>query len=150
METYPSQNLVARRAALRTDVGTAPAREPFSLSYGGDLLVFLPCLIALGIGLLAWVNHLLAIRKQFSLLKRSQKFPCGRCRYFQNNPYLYCAVQPARVLQEEAKDCPDYSSHSSQADQQNARFSPSGCHDLHVIYYEQEQSEQTTLHRTCG
>lgn len=36
------------------------------------------------------------------------KSPCLDCRFFQNNPYLKCAVHPSKVLSTEAKDCPDY------------------------------------------
>ncbi|WP_216595506.1 hypothetical protein [Myxosarcina sp. GI1] len=33
---------------------------------------------------------------------------CTKCRFFDNNFYLKCAVHPTKVLQEEAKDCSDY------------------------------------------
>jgi len=34
--------------------------------------------------------------------------PCTTCRFFSNNTYLKCAVQPTLVLTEQAKNCPDY------------------------------------------
>jgi hypothetical protein len=34
---------------------------------------------------------------------------CEKCQFFNKNPYLKCAVHPAKVLTAEAKDCPDYS-----------------------------------------
>jgi hypothetical protein len=33
---------------------------------------------------------------------------CERCRFFSNNRYLKCAVQPSLVLTKEADACPDY------------------------------------------
>ncbi|MBE9167518.1 hypothetical protein IQ238_08295 [Pleurocapsales cyanobacterium LEGE 06147] len=33
---------------------------------------------------------------------------CYQCRFFNNNPYLKCAVNPSTVLTPEAKNCPDY------------------------------------------
>ncbi|WP_373547480.1 hypothetical protein [Chamaesiphon sp.] len=48
-------------------------------------------------------------RQQFaSLFKPPDKVPCSRCRYFNNNPYLQCALHPANVLTEGAIDCVNY------------------------------------------
>jgi hypothetical protein len=33
---------------------------------------------------------------------------CYQCKFFNNNPYLKCAVNPSTVLTAEAKNCPDY------------------------------------------
>ncbi len=33
---------------------------------------------------------------------------CYQCKFFNNNPYLKCAVNPSAVLTVEAKNCPDY------------------------------------------
>jgi hypothetical protein len=40
--------------------------------------------------------------------KVSRKASCKKCRFFSNNKYLKCAVQPTIVLTEEAKNCPEY------------------------------------------
>ncbi|MEC4894427.1 MAG: hypothetical protein SAL07_13320 [Oscillatoria sp. PMC 1051.18] len=49
------------------------------------------------------------IQKRFGKFKKiSQNLPCSNCKYFQNNPYLKCAVQPDLVLKQEAKNCQDY------------------------------------------
>jgi hypothetical protein len=34
---------------------------------------------------------------------------CNKCKFFDNNSYLKCAVNPSKVLQPEAKECIDYS-----------------------------------------
>lgn len=36
--------------------------------------------------------------------------PCKNCQYYNSNNYLKCAVNPAEVLTEKAKDCRDYTS----------------------------------------
>jgi hypothetical protein len=36
------------------------------------------------------------------------KLPCRNCRYFSNNHFLQCAVQPSIVLTEEAMNCSEY------------------------------------------
>ncbi|MEB3179734.1 MAG: hypothetical protein VKL59_11965 [Nostocaceae cyanobacterium] len=43
-------------------------------------------------------------------LKRNflHQLPCKNCKYFCNNNYLKCAVQPDLVMTEQASDCSDY------------------------------------------
>ncbi len=36
------------------------------------------------------------------------KFPCRSCRYFENNPYLKCAVHPDNALTVRSLNCSDY------------------------------------------
>jgi hypothetical protein len=43
----------------------------------------------------------------------SQPSPCHKCRFFNQNFYLGCAVHPSKVLKPEAHDCPDYWSEKS-------------------------------------
>lgn len=38
----------------------------------------------------------------------SKKTNCTKCRFFDNNSYLKCAVHPSRVLKKEAQKCLDY------------------------------------------
>lgn len=44
--------------------------------------------------------------------KLNCKVPCDRCRYFNHNPYVKCALHPDTVLTEQAIDCRDYHSGS--------------------------------------
>jgi len=50
-------------------------------------------------------------RRQHLLLsvKSHPTAPCLRCQYFNNNPYLKCALHPVTVLTKEASDCKNYS-----------------------------------------
>jgi hypothetical protein len=47
---------------------------------------------------------------------KTVSFPCKNCKFYNSNNYLRCAVNPAEVLTEKAKDCRDYTS-------QDRRFS---------------------------
>ncbi|MBE9051465.1 hypothetical protein IQ243_13745 [Nostocales cyanobacterium LEGE 11386] len=73
----------------------------------------------------SWVIFFLILQKIRTLLDNKMVFtvkglhqvPCRNCRFYANNHYLKCAVQPTIVLTEEAKDCPEYSP-------KNGKFSP--------------------------
>lgn len=41
-------------------------------------------------------------------IKHFHEFPCRSCRYFTNNPYLKCAVQPDIALTVRSLNCSDY------------------------------------------
>lgn len=47
-------------------------------------------------------------KHKFSLIKHLKQVPCKNCRYFTNNPYLRCAVNPSVALTSEASNCSDY------------------------------------------
>ncbi len=67
------------------------------------------------------IASILALVQKISLYKHSkygfkeissfQRIPCYRCRYFNGNPYLKCAVKPEQVLTDEAINCPEYMLH---------------------------------------
>ena len=42
------------------------------------------------------------------VLEESSQSKCTKCRFFDNNHYLKCAVHPSTVLKKEAHDCWDY------------------------------------------
>ncbi len=44
----------------------------------------------------------------FVSIKHLHQIPCRNCRFFCNNPYLKCAINPSIVLTEQALDCSDY------------------------------------------
>ncbi|MGA9382959.1 MAG: hypothetical protein WBV73_29715 [Phormidium sp.] len=47
-------------------------------------------------------------KHKISIIKNLEQVPCKNCRYFTNNPYLRCAVNPAIALTSEAINCSDY------------------------------------------
>ena len=42
------------------------------------------------------------------VFEKSSQNKCTKCRFFDNNHYLKCAVHPSTVLKKEAQDCWDY------------------------------------------
>jgi len=54
------------------------------------------------------VKYRKELYNQAVTLKRLSSVPCYKCRFFDNNQQLPCAVQPAIVLSEEAFNCKDY------------------------------------------
>jgi hypothetical protein len=42
------------------------------------------------------------------LVKSASQVPCSKCRFFSNNPYLKCAVQPTIAMTKEAIGCSDF------------------------------------------
>ncbi|TVP62020.1 MAG: hypothetical protein EA343_12485 [Nodularia sp. (in: Bacteria)] len=75
--------------------------------------------------LFSWVIFFLILQKVRTFLDNKMVFsvqglhkvPCKNCRFYSNNHYLKCAVQPSIVLTEEAKDCSEYSP-------KNGKFTP--------------------------
>ncbi|MEH2155950.1 hypothetical protein [Nostoc sp.] len=67
--------------------------------------------------IIGWIGFFLILRKiqvfldekmVFSI-KDLHKLPCKSCRFYSNNHYLKCAVNPSIVLTEEAMSCSEYS-----------------------------------------
>ncbi|WP_414620393.1 hypothetical protein [Calothrix sp. CCY 0018] len=64
--------------------------------------------LALVITLIKWCDIGKSPEEGFFKIRFNHKTPCSKCRYFNNNSYLKCAVQPEKVMTKEAKDCQDY------------------------------------------
>ena len=63
--------------------------------------------IFLTIGVLIYVC--IPNRKQYSSrVKLPSPIRCSRCRYFNDNHFLNCALHPVTVMTEQAVDCQDY------------------------------------------
>jgi hypothetical protein len=70
-----------------------------ALSLGIILSIFIP------------IYDSLSKRKQRSLTPKPCAEPiCPGCRYFSNNHYLQCALQPTIVMTKQSIDCQDYCS----------------------------------------
>ncbi|MBE9007268.1 hypothetical protein IQ259_19900 [Fortiea sp. LEGE XX443] len=67
--------------------------------------------------LFSWMIFFLLLRKIHSFIenkmvfnvKNSHQVPCKNCRFYCNNHYLKCAVQPSIVMTDEAKNCSEFS-----------------------------------------
>jgi hypothetical protein len=87
----------------------SPIRPEQSFSTGDLLLV--PLSFAAVVWVVLFVMHFnfwKSVRNRLSNLPTVSQLPCTNCKYFKNNPYLKCAVQPDKVLRTEATECPDY------------------------------------------
>ena len=74
-------------------------------------LIFIRALLLIAISFLIW--RLLSNKASsiFSeIFQKSAQTNCIKCRYFNNNSYLKCAVHPSTVLKKEAQECSDYES----------------------------------------
>jgi hypothetical protein len=80
--------------------------EIFSELYTATMvLVSIVMLIAMS----AAIYDLIPKRIQhFFSLNLPSKVPCHKCRYFNPNPYIKCALYPSNVLKKPAVDCRDY------------------------------------------
>jgi hypothetical protein len=84
-----------------------------NIQFNSDLILLPTSLIAIGgiVSIILGLNLKKNVRNRFSALQRVKQMPCANCRYFKNNPYLKCAVQPDKVLTQDAHNCSDYQSH---------------------------------------
>ncbi|MHC0062705.1 hypothetical protein ACWATR_07235 [Nostoc sp. UIC 10890] len=68
--------------------------------------------------IIGWIGFFLILQKIRAFLDEKMvlsinsvhKLPCKNCRFYSNNHYLKCAVNPSIVLTEEAMSCSEYSS----------------------------------------
>ncbi|MEQ9232833.1 hypothetical protein [Coleofasciculus sp. E2-BRE-01] len=118
---YLNQNLSSRQN-INTEQPSqypfstnSPKGNPSSFEENGGLL-----LMPLSFMVMAWVvlilvrsNVLKSFRNRLTPIKRLHQVPCLNCKYFKNDPYLKCAVNPCTVLTEEAANCSDYCSKDS-------------------------------------
>lgn len=101
-----------------TTVGRAErviSRNPSDNNFqvNSDLILLPTSLLAIAgiVTVLLGLNLKKNVRNRLTTLQRVKQMPCANCRYFKNNPYLKCAVQPAKVLTQDAHNCSDYQSH---------------------------------------
>ncbi|MCC5636805.1 hypothetical protein LC593_13210 [Nostoc sp. CHAB 5844] len=65
----------------------------------------------------SWIIFFLVLRKIQRVIDNKMVFsvkslhqvPCKNCRFYSNNHYLKCAVQPSIVMTDEAKNCSEFS-----------------------------------------
>ncbi|MCG6134551.1 MAG: hypothetical protein MET45_07785 [Nostoc sp. LLA-1] len=112
-------NNLKLRQVIQSEIRSEPPQQD-SLDVSDIALTLSP--IAL---ILSWVVFFLILQKIRTVLDHKMVFsikslhqvPCRNCRFYSNNHYLKCAVEPSLVLTEQAKDCSEYSP-------KNGKFSP--------------------------
>ncbi|BAY28723.1 hypothetical protein NIES2107_05550 [Nostoc carneum NIES-2107] len=113
VEQILQKNLVADEnlpGAIRSDVKYESAKpNQFNIP---DVAISLTPLALL----ISWIVFFLMLRKsqaivdnkRFFIINGIKKVPCKNCKFYSNNHYLKCAVNPSLVMTEEAKDCSEY------------------------------------------
>ncbi|WP_414563991.1 MULTISPECIES: hypothetical protein [unclassified Anabaena] len=107
------------RQVIQSEIRSQPTQQD-SLDVSDIALTLSP--IAL---IFSWVVFFLILQKIRTVLDHKMVFsikslhqvPCRNCRFYSNNHYLKCAVEPSLVLTEQAKDCSEYAP-------KNGKFSP--------------------------
>ncbi|WP_414545611.1 hypothetical protein [Nostoc sp. CCY0012] len=98
------------RQVIQSEIRSEPTQQD-SLDVSDIALTLSP--IAL---IFSWVVFFLILQKIRTVLDHKMVFsikslhqvPCRNCRFYSNNHYLKCAVEPSLVLTEQAKDCSEY------------------------------------------
>lgn len=97
----PSNATGGNRSLLEENAGLLPVPLSFMVMAGVVLILLRS-------------NLLKSFQNRLTPIKRLNQVPCLNCKYFKNDPYLKCAVNPCVVLTEEAANCSEYCSKDSQ------------------------------------
>lgn len=114
---YTSQSAFASLHAIphtiaQTTTQPTPGSQPPATSPNPHVNLGLPVTMGM-LALMSW-SVILACKRYAKeeqngeLPALSNSVPCYNCRYYSNNAYLKCPVNPSMVLTEQAKDCSDY------------------------------------------
>lgn len=93
------------------EVPSARSEAPSSGATAQDaaLLLIPLCFIAIWAAVVCMISDTWKLnRKEMNQAKQLGQLPCKKCRFFNNNPYIKCAVNPNLALTKESQDCPDY------------------------------------------
>ena len=108
---------LAKNASKMTEIvnSTAPPETPTTetlTGYNGLFEVFLMGLFSVAGFYLLYRKSQLRLDKanppKPNSFKRLVQPSCSKCRFFDRNSYLKCAVHPVRVNNTAAQNCPDY------------------------------------------
>jgi hypothetical protein len=87
-----------------------PSTRPSNAVAQDALLLLVPlCLMALWATVVCMISNIWkSNRKEMNQAKQLGQLPCKKCQFFNNNPYIKCAVNPHLALTQEAESCSDY------------------------------------------
>lgn len=117
----PSVSTFGSKSVFNRDIQTEIPPDEQTAANKESLLFFSTSLIAIAtvgtLAILAIVGKRLGWRKtldsqKLTLTKSDCQASCENCRFFNNNPYIKCAIHPSKVLSAQARDCADYSPRS--------------------------------------
>ncbi|KAM3103643.1 hypothetical protein ACKFKF_01125 [Phormidesmis sp. 146-12] len=101
---------IADRSTL-TQAQTSPPPEVSSSVANQDAaMVMIPiCFVAVWAAVVCVISNTWKVnRKDVETSKLTAQSPCKKCRFFNSNPYVKCAVNPSLAMTTAAKDCTDY------------------------------------------
>ncbi|MFQ4142128.1 hypothetical protein [Chlorogloeopsis sp. ULAP02] len=105
--TFNETKIAEANLSIEQPNGEILNRENLNVTSSPDPALFVAPIIFLAMaGVIA--SHKLKLFHEFNRLNKLQQHSCQNCRYFSNNKYLKCAVNPMTALTEEAKNCLDY------------------------------------------
>jgi len=102
-----SEQLVAQVSAQ----SQRPLEENPASRSDGDVNPFVSAGLLIFVLLLFLFKYLKGRKKPSPLSQHPEvrhHHPCSKCRFFNQNPYLQCAVHPENFDQIDVKDCPDF------------------------------------------
>lgn len=109
MNAYENFNQLRLSETVSPQNSVIEAPNNKNSSNSGDAIAGMTLLLlALMAFLIKWCDMRKASEERFPKIRIHRKNPCSKCRYFNDNAYLKCAVQPEKVMTKEAKDCQDY------------------------------------------
>jgi hypothetical protein len=111
-----SEFLILQRSSLTiaqsstSEVRSEPSNSTPSLLGQDMILLIIPiCFVAIWAAVVCMISDTWKLnRKQMNQTKQQAQLPCKKCHFFQNNPYIKCAVNPGLALTKEAMECSDY------------------------------------------
>jgi hypothetical protein len=107
-----SANFIESSNSLPSQHRVDPLDTAVPLSQSGLWVITFNSIVLSTLGVLIYAC--IYNRKQHSFrVKLPSKITCARCRYFNNNHFLKCALHPATVMTESAIDCQDYCQQNS-------------------------------------
>ncbi|MBD1823750.1 hypothetical protein H6F51_14780 [Cyanobacteria bacterium FACHB-DQ100] len=110
----------SEKPLLRTEIVQPPADRATADSQivqDASLLLVPICFVAIWAGVVCIIADTWKLsRKEVKTNRQLAQYPCKKCQFFNNNPYMKCAVNPHSAMTPAAKDCLDFRSrHSKQA-----------------------------------
>lgn len=92
----------------------APADRPdtssvSAVAHDAALLLIPICFVAIWAGVVCVISDTWKLsRKDMKTSKTIAQLPCKKCRFFSNNPYMKCAVNPYVAMTKAATECQEY------------------------------------------
>ncbi len=104
------QNTVDRSALTQAQNSPPPPKVSAWVANQDAAIVMIPlCFVAVWAAVVCVISNTWKVSpKAVEGSKSIAQSPCKKCRFFNSNPYIKCAVNPSLAMTTAAKDCTDY------------------------------------------